>query len=218
MKFADCWARLLHAAGPSGDADDIDPARAARISFDADGNERTREKELSLVRYLWEHRHTTPFEMIETWWEMKLPIFIARQLVRHRTVSINEVSRRYVDGAPEYFRPDSWRGRAENAKQGSGEPIADQATANRLYDEAIIAADNAYHALLGLGICPEQARMVLPQSLMTRWLWKQDFHNLLHMLRLRTDPHAQHETRMLAMMMVAVLRARLRELMSMVWR
>jgi len=89
------------------DADDTDPANAARFSFDAaDQETRVREDDLKLARYLWKNRHTTPFEMVEVWLEMQMPIFVARQFVRHRTVSINEVSARYVQLPKQFYIPD----------------------------------------------------------------------------------------------------------------
>lgn len=143
----------------------------------------------------------------QTWWELKLPIFVARQLVRHRTVSINEVSRRYVDGPVEFYEPAVWRGRAADKKQGSADaPFDQQAGAGIVVREAHQDAVTAYETLLSAGVCPEQARIVLPVSTYTKWLWSQDLRNLLHMLALRSDPHAQMETRCYADAMIEILR------------
>lgn len=213
--------KLLNIAGPTRrpdapfDAHDRDPANSARLSFDQ-RDTRSADDDMRLNRYLLEHRHTTPFEMIQTWWEMELPIFVARQLVRHRTVSINEVSRRYVDGPVKFYEPAEWRGRAANKKQGSSDvPFCDQAAAETVARRAQESAMQAYDELLDLGVCPEQARIVLPVSVYTKWLWSQDLHNLLHMLRLRADPHAQWETRQYAIAMIDILHEVLPDLMEM---
>ena len=210
------YVSLLSAAGPSGPADDCDPANCARVSFDA-RDTRTREDDLRLNRYLWKHRHTTPFEMVTTWWEIKLPIFVARQFVRHRTASINETSRRYVDDDPEIYYPDHWRPRAVDKKQGSSdEPLHHmvEASTGVAYFHATAIALAAYRKAIAAGVAPEMARMVLPVSAYTKWIWKQDLHNLLHMLKLRSAHDAQWETRQYADAMIALLRQRLPDLMD----
>lgn len=206
------YVKLLRIAGPWHDNDITDVAHVARVSFDAT-EAYSNEKALKLVDYLWAHRHTTPFEMIQTWWEIKLPIFVARQLVRHRTASINEVSRRYVTDQIEFYLPEVWRKAADNKKQGS---IDEGFTMNeadcllsrnkfytlRMYLHYVHAL---YNDLIANGVCPEQARMLLPLNLYTRMIWRQDLHNLLHMISLRIDPHAQAETREYAQAMLIVL-------------
>lgn len=161
--------------------------------------------------------NSTPFEMVVTWWEMKLPIFVARQLMRHRTASINETSRRYVDDDPEIYYPDRWRPRAADKKQGSSdEPLHHMAAASAgvAYFQATAEALAAYRKAIAAGVAPEMARMVLPVSAYTKWIWKQDLHNLLHMLKLRSAPDAQWETRQYADAMIALLRQRLPDLME----
>lgn len=211
------YVRLLRVAGPWHDDDISDVAHAARVSFDA-MEYYQRDRALKLVEYLWAHRHTTPFEMIETWWEVKLPIFVARQLVRHRTVSINEVSRRYVTDEVEFYLPDVWRYAAADKKQGSADDGLSHTQASHLlmeetggwaFDEVIDLCRDVYEKAIAAGICPEQARMILPLCTYTRWLWHQDLHNLLHMLSLRTDAHAQKETRDVTLAMLALLSAKL---------
>lgn len=194
------YVTLTNIAGPWGKADDCDPARAARVSFNT-RTARPENEDLRLVNYLWEHRHTTPFEMIEVWLEMKLPIFVARHLVKHRTTTINEVSRRYVVGELEFYNPTMWRAVAANKKQGSLDTPAEGISFEKadLYtryvqEKAVIV----YNKLIDGGVCPEQARIVLPQSLYTTWLWKQNFKNIMHMLALRMDDHSQWETRQFA--------------------
>ena len=212
------YVKLLNIGGPDGQGDDRDPANCARISFDAKDT-RDREDDLKLNRYLWTHQHTTPFEMTETWWEMKMPIFVARQFVRHRTASINEVSRRYVDTEPDVYFPSRWRAKAADKKQGSSpDPLHHmaEASSNVAYFAATASALSTYRKMLKAGVAPEMARMVLPLSTYTTWVWHQDLHNLLHMLRLRSAPDAQWEARQYANAMLALLRDRLPDLMRVV--
>ena len=105
------------------DGDDTDPANSARMSFDSMDSGRTRDEDLRLAEYLMKNKHTTPFEMIEVWIEMKMPIFVARQFVRHRTVTINEVSARYVTLPEEWYIPDVVGGKAATAKQGQEDTL-----------------------------------------------------------------------------------------------
>lgn len=208
------FVRLLNISGPQRrpeapyDADIVDVAKTARISFAADGKERERGQDLRLAHYLAKHRHTTPFEMIETWWEVKAPIFVARQWFRHRTASINEVSRRYVEDEPEAYEIVAWREAVTDKKQGSGQIVqaVDRVSAaDAYYDAAIDACFVAYQRLLDLGVAAEQARMVLPLSTYTRFVWHQDLHNLTHLLNLRAAPDAQWEIRQYADAMQDIL-------------
>ena len=137
---------------------------------------------------------------------IKAPIFVARQLVKHqRDLVWNEVSRRYVDAGPEFFTPETWRARADNAKQGSAGAHEDQAFCNRQSDLALRSAEVSYEELLKQGVCPEQARMVLPQSMLTEWWWTGTVQAFARVVRQRTDPHAQAETRLVAEKMDALL-------------
>jgi len=180
---------------------DIDIVNAARVSFDKDASQYTPKQNRNLIRYLYRNMHTSPFEMAGVTLRIEAPIFVARQWVRHRTASINETSRRYVDTDPEFYIPPFMRKRSENGnKQGSDatklvdlrENMPEVKTKtrgmrvlySRMINEEIIA--------------PEGARMVLPQSMMTQWIWKMDLHNLFHFLRLRLDEHAQKEIRVFA--------------------
>ncbi len=213
------YVKLLNVAGPTGKADDCDPAHTARMSFNNEYEDRTQEQDLRLVKYLNKHRHTTPFEFIETYWEMKLPIFVARQLVRHRTASINEVSRRYVTDNIEFHVPEIWRKASVNKKQGSLDESVDRQThlnIDEYYCNSISTAIDVYHDMLEQGVCPEQARIVLPVSLYTRWAFKIDLHNCLHLIELRTDEHAQYETRQYALAMQTLLKDTLPDLMDIV--
>lgn len=184
--------------------DDLTPARCARTSFNKAGEAREEEKDRRLTRYLVTHRHTTPLEFCQLRFYMKLPLFVAAQLVRHRTASINQVSYRYVEAKPEFYRPANARmeRRAENVKQGSGGGVVDDPdkAASRM-EQAFSDAWYAYRMLLAQDLAPEIARIVLPQATYTEWYYQMDLHNLIHLLRLRMDPHAQWETRQYAQAM-----------------
>ena len=183
------------------DADDIDPAICARISFDNLDKPRARELDLKLVEYLISHHHNTPIEMIEIWLEIKLPIFLARQFVRHRTATINEVSARYTQLPAEWYIPEIVGGKSTNgAKQGQEDNLStfDQEWfKTQLYEQCAFSY-RLYEKALGKGVAPEHARMFLHVNHYTHWIWKQDLHNLMHFLTLRLDSHAQVEARIYA--------------------
>jgi thymidylate synthase (FAD) len=180
--------------------DDRTPARTARTSF-RNKKERTPEEDAKLTDYLIRNGHNTPVEFCQLRYYMKMPIFVARQFVRHRTVSINEVSYRYVQAAREFYVPasDRMQKKAENNKQGSSSEVINRPIyCQALMHEACHHAFNTYEALLGEELAPELARSVLPCGTYTEWYWSQNLHNFLHMAKLRTDPHAQYETRVYA--------------------
>lgn len=193
------------------DADDTDPANSARMSFDMTDSGRTREQDLRLAEYLMKNKHTTPFEMVEVWLEMKLPIFVARQFVRHRTVSINEVSGRYVTLPAEWYIPEVVGGKPENAKQGQSDTLNESVQAE--FKDILNAHCNdgygAYLYAIQKGVAPEHARMLLSLNHYTHWLWKQDLHNLLHFLALRDHSHAQVEAQQYAKAIDTLLREHL---------
>jgi thymidylate synthase (FAD) len=198
------FVRLSNLAGPIRrpdapfDADDTDPARTARISFDNLDLERTREQDLKLYEYLMAHLHNTPIEMIETWWEMKLPIFLARQFVRHRTATINEVSGRYAILPAEWYIPEVVGGKPTNgAKQGQEDnlPWFFQVLFKAGLRVACWFSYRLYTLAIKSGVAPEHARMFLHVNHYTHWIWKQDLSNLMHFLSLRLDAHAQIEAR-----------------------
>lgn len=203
------------------DADDTDPANAARFSFDAaDQATRMREDDLKLARYLWKNKHTTPFEMIEVWLEMQMPIFVARQFVRHRTVSINEVSARYTKLPEQFYIPDpsvigikSASNKQGRTIDGGENPAAGQFT--RDLQEQCQKAYSTYEYALASGIPNEIARCVLPLNIYTKWLWNQDLHNLMHFLKLRLHPHAQYESRCYAQAIFELMSGVLPETMKM---
>lgn len=188
---------------PRFDADDTDPANAARLSFDNLDANRAREEDLKLCHYLMKNKHTSPFEMIEVWLEMKLPIFVARQFVRHRTVSLNEVSARYVQLPREWYMPQEVTVgfRPTNVKQGRQLAWTELTPEQKMEIQNFLAnlwkvcstSYECYEQALAAGIAPELARCFLHVNHYTHWLWKQDLHNLMHFLSLRIDSHAQWE-------------------------
>lgn len=185
---------------PEFDADDTDPANAARMSFDQTDSNRTRDEDLRLCKYLMKNWHTSPFEMVEVWLEMKLPIFVARQFVRHRTVSINEVSGRYVTLPAAWYIPEVVGGKAPTKKQGQEDNL-DPGTQARFMErlhEHCQAGYAQYTAALNGGVAPEHARLFLSLNHYTHWLWKQDLHNVMHFLSLRDHGHAQIEAQVYA--------------------
>jgi thymidylate synthase (FAD) len=188
--------------------DDRTPAQTARTSF-RNRKERTAEEDARLTDYLIRNRHTTPLEFCQARFYMKLPLFVAAQLVRHRTSSINQISYRYVKAAREYYIPDFDRMQKQSTdnKQGSGEEIiSDPHSAAWLMRRSNETAFDHYERLLETGLATELCRTVLPVATYTEWYWQCDLHNLLHMLRLRLDPHAQHEIRVYAEAMLDLIR------------
>lgn len=190
------------------DADDVDPANSARMSFDGMDGNRLPEQDYRLSNYLMKNWHTSPFEMITIWLEMKLPIFVARQFVRHRTVSINEVSGRYITLPEEWYIPETVGGKAASAKQGQEDNLPDH-TQELFQNTLAQQCRNAYAwytQFIGQGVAPEHARLFLHLNHYTHWLWKQDLHNMLNFLRLRDHSHAQIESQMYAKAIDSLLR------------
>ena len=177
------------------DASDIDPANSARMSFNNMDSGRSEEADLKLAAYLMKNKHSTPFEMIECWIEMKMPMFVARQFVRHRTATINEVSGRYVTLPDEWYIPEVVGGKAPNAKQGQEDnlPIDAQNAFKSRLDAQCQQSYFHYTAAIADGVAPEHARLFLHMNHYTHWLWKQDLHNIMHFLSLRNHSHAQIE-------------------------
>jgi len=174
---------------------DLDNAivQSARVSY-GDGTKTTRG-DRGLIRYLLRHWHTTPFEMVEFKFHIKMPIYIARQHMRHRTASINELSARYSVVPKEYFEPDVLRGQSQVNHQGSEGVVEITEAQRQRVSRHLNEAFGVYDDLLEGGCCREQARGVLPQSTYTEFYWKINLHNLLHYLQLRMEPGAQKEIR-----------------------
>lgn len=182
------------------DGQDIDPAKVARISFNELDGKRDEELDMRLVEYLIAHKHSSPIEFTEIWFEMKLPIFVARQFVRHRTATLNEVSARYVTLPEEWYIPEIIGGKAKNVKQGQEDNL-DEAIQEEFKHDLNLACQESYDLYkyyIDKGVAPEHARMFIHVNHYTHWVWKQDLNNLMHFLSLRLDEHAQYEARVYA--------------------
>lgn len=182
--------------------------QAARVSY-GDGT-KTVNEDRGLIRYLLRHKHTTPFEMIEMKFAVKLPIFVARQMIRHRTANVNEYSGRYSVMKDEFYLPTNGNVRQQSStnKQGGDASIEESSALSFMNDIEEICSKSykAYEKAMSEGISREQARMLLPVNLYTSWYWKVDLHNLLHFLALRCDSHAQWEIRVFAEAMLDLIR------------
>lgn len=191
---------------------DLSVVNAARVSFENESDWEMQGfdtslsiKDTKLIQYLAKHKHFSPFNHCFLSFRVKAPVFVARQLVKHKFMPWNEVSRRYVNSEPTFYIPDVWRKKAENVKQGSSEkeivthlddgffitPPTVEETVNTYYTYAL----DLYNEMLGAGVCPEQARMLLPQSMMTEWIWSGTLGAVADMCKLRLDPHTQKESR-----------------------
>ena len=180
---------------------DLTVANAARVSFgktsemedDPWGPPKLKAKDDKLIRYLAKHKHISPFGHCFASFHVKAPIFVARQLVKHKFLRWNEISRRYVDDEPELYTPYAWRGRSADKKQGS-EGVVNVGD----WGSSGWAALKAYKDLLAHGVAPEQARMELPQSTMTEWYWSGSLDAFAEMCRLRCASDTQVETQEVA--------------------
>ena len=186
---------------------DLSVVNAARVSFGkksdwlhpANGKwSGLREGDTKLIKYLAEHKHMSPFGHAFASFHIKAPIFVARQLVKHKFLRWNEVSRRYVDSDPEFYEPEHWRDKSEDKKQGSGGKSQSQYFPNIYIKEVAEKALGDYKKMLGQGIAPEQARMVLPQNTMTEWYWSGSLDAFADMCRLRCKEDTQAETQEVA--------------------
>ena len=186
---------------------DLSVVNAARVSFNKKSTWAGQEDGLhdgeggigvlnnadsKLIRYLAKHKHMSPFGHCFASFHVKAPVFVARQLVKHKFLRWNEISRRYVDTEPEFYVPDVWRGRSADKKQGSEGVVRYEGPLGN-YNQLDI-----YKELLRVGVCPEQARMVLPQSTMTEWYWSGSLFAFAKMCGLRLKDDTQYETRLVA--------------------
>ena len=201
--------------------DDLSVVNAARVSFGkksefVDGEIKEDEagpymemvlsnKDKKLIRYLAKHKHLSPFGHAFASFHVKAPIFVARQLVKHKFLRWNEISRRYVDEEPEVYLPSVWRGKSKDKKQGSDDTVSIDVTwydrddgYNSWPEDSWFIALEAYQRMLELGVAPEQARMVLPQSTMTEWYWSGSLDAFAAMCKLRCASDTQYESRIVA--------------------
>lgn len=182
---------------------------AARASY---GNSlKTPEEDRKLLRYLMKHNHTSPFEMVEFKFEIQMPIFLARQWMRYRTANVNEISGRYAQLEPMFYRPDDER--LNNAmqcpknKQSSAGPVSE--AMQKEFNEMLDMGEKIHHSyenLVSQGMAKEVARMGLPLNLYTRFVWKNDLHNIMNLLGQRLSPEAQWEIREYAKAMLELIR------------
>ena len=181
---------------------DASVVNAARVSFGKRIKEMS-EGDTKLIRYLAKHNHWSPFGHASVQFRIKAPIFVARQLVKHQIgLTWNEISRRYVDYEPEFYEVDKWRGRPVDKKQGSSEEniewINRSIRTSALQDQVENVALANYNLMIGAGVAPEQARMILPQSMMTEWYWSGTLYAFARVCNLRCAEDAQYETRIVA--------------------
>jgi thymidylate synthase (FAD) len=198
------------------DADDVDAPNSARMSFDQTDSGRTRAEDMKLAAYLMKNKHTSPFEMVQVWLEMKMPIFVARQIIRHRTARVNEMSGRYVTLPPEWYIPETVGGKPVNAKQGQSDNLDQHVQRNfkASLDDHCRDGYEKYMDAMANGVAAEHARMHLSLNHYTHWLWNQDLHNLMHLLSLRDHSHAQVEAQAYARAIDKLVREVLPETMA----
>ena len=199
--FEPCSVELLETFGS-----DLTVVNAARVSLGKHVDEFT-EKDGRLIKYLANHDHVSPFFHPQARFRLKMPIWMAREWFRH-TVGFarNEVSRRYVDDMPTFFLTEELRTRAPNKKQGSNDDVHEQnAVLVDVLKDSYVDSLNTYTLLLGQGVCPEQARMVLPQSMMTEFIETGSLAAYARLVKLRTSPDAQKEIRDVAEMVAKAL-------------
>lgn len=195
---------------------DLSVVNAARVSFGkhseglgksgVEGEPMTpilHDTDKRLIKYLAKHRHMSPFGHAFASFHVKAPIFVARQLVKHKFLRWNEVSRRYVDDTPQFYEPDIWRGRSADKKQGSSDTVVEFLRMQGFGEQSVhdgsfkhqMHSLDLYRDMVTAGVCPEQARMILPQSTMTEWWWSGSLDAFADMCSLRCKPDTQYETR-----------------------
>ena len=181
---------------------DLTVVNSARVSFNKksewDEDNKLTVNDSILISYLARNRHMSPFGHCFATFHVKAPVFIARQLVKHKFLRWNEISRRYVDEEPVFHTPNTWRGRADDKKQGSSGEVSISYRMISTLAKHEVWCKKAYNDLLEQGVAPEQARMVLPQSMMTEWYWSGSLDAWSDMCRLRQSEDAQEEARLVA--------------------
>ena len=182
---------------------DLTVVNAARVSFDKTSSTLD-DKDIKLIKYLAKHNHWSPFSHCFVQFRVKAPIFIARQLAKHQVgLSWNEVSRRYVDSPPEFYEPETWRGKPENVKQGSDGEAKSQYFPNLYLGDVTELALNNYDKMIVQGVAPEMARMVLPQNMYTEWYWSGSLYAFSRVCQLRLDKTSQIEVQEVAVKLSA---------------
>jgi thymidylate synthase (FAD) len=202
VALVDAMPRLV----PVGKTADFAIVQAARVSY-GQGTKQVNE-DRGLIRYLARHRHTTPFEMVEFKFHCVMPIFIARQWIRHRTANVNEYSARYSVVKDRFYKPtpDYVRKQSMANRQGGTEQLDDMTATEFLgWLDKLDAEYEQYQKLMEKGLARELARIALPVNVYTEWYWKCDLHNIFHFLSLRMDEHAQQEIRDYANAMFALI-------------
>ena len=185
---------------------DMSVVNAARVSFAKVKKGKLDAKDDKLIKYLAYWGHWSPFAHATMSFRIKAPIFVARQLVKHQVgLSWNEVSRRYVSDEPELYKIDKWRGKPVNSKQGSAGEVELSDLAKVSYDKIMEGCKILYDQLLGEGVAPEQARAVLPQTMMTEWIWSGSVYAFSRVCNQRIKPNAQRETGEVAEQIVKVM-------------
>lgn len=202
MKIVDQEVTLVDHMGS-----DLSVVNAARVSFHKVSSEMA-PSDAKLIGYLAKHNHWTPFGHTSLSFRIKAPLFVARQLGKHQVGLVwNEVSRRYVDDEPEFYLPKQLRAKAVNVKQGSSEEsIRGEKIWLKYWEAHFEECLIIYQYSLNAGVCPEQARMLLPQSMMTEWIWTGSLAAFSRVVNLRRDQHTQSETREIANKIYASLR------------
>ena len=181
---------------------DLTVVNAARVSFGKKKTEFT-DGDAKLIKYLADHNHWSPFGHCSVQFHIKAPVFVARQLVKHQIgLTWNEISRRYVDFPPEFYDVDVWRGRPVDKKQGSSDNTVEWVNRDRRTDTLKSEVENIalknYNTMIEAGVAPEQARMILPQSMMTEWYWSGTLYAFARVCNLRCSPDAQLESKEVA--------------------
>tara|TARA_R100001460_G_scaffold3895_12_gene11306 strand:+ start:983 stop:1645 length:663 start_codon:yes stop_codon:yes gene_type:complete len=186
--------------------DSVSIVNAARVSFGKRREGQLTEDDRRLIRYLWNHQHTSPFRHVTFTFHIKAPIFVLRQWQKHQVGStFNEISGRYVKFDYEIYEPDEWRASIKNVKQGSGGPLKDQKDPMDLYRWSIQHQYSVYNQLIDMGVCREQARFVLPLSTFSECYWTCSLQALIHFLKLRLAKNAQAEITFYAEAIKAIL-------------
>lgn len=194
MKIVNQEVSLIDSMGS-----DLSIVNAARVSFHKTADE-LKDSDTKLINYLAKHNHWTPFGHTSLSFRIKAPLFVARQLGKHQVGLVwNEVSRRYVDDEPEFYLPQQLRAKAANVKQGSShDSIKGEKIWLKYWEAHFEECLIIYQYSLINGVCPEQARMLLPQSMMTEWIWTGSLAAFARVVNLRRDPHTQAETQEIA--------------------